>query len=166
MVQIDMTFVASIINFILLVALLGAFLYKPMKRFLKEREQLISRNIAEAEAARKEAARLKEEYEMHIAQARKEVQNIIENAVREGEHARDEIIESARSEAKRIVEKAEREARMKEARAWGELRDQLIAFSVLAASKVASVSVDRDSQEKIIRDLLNDPVFSRIGDSL
>ncbi|HHV61647.1 MAG TPA: F0F1 ATP synthase subunit B [Firmicutes bacterium] len=166
MVQIDMTFFASIINFILLVALLGVFLYRPMKKFLKEREQLISRNISEAEADRREAARLKEEYEAHVAQARREVQDIIENAVREGERARDEIVEGARNEARRIVEKAEREARMREAKAWAELRDQLIAFSILAASKVASASLDQDSQEKIIKELLNDPVLSRMGDLL
>lgn len=93
------TLVAQIVNFVLLLVLLRAFLYRPIKRVMAERERRIAEEHAEAERARAEAEeraadlqREREELERHRRERLAEIE-------REAEAERERHLNDARTEA-------------------------------------------------------------------
>lgn len=60
------TFLASLFNFLVLLALLRAFLWKPVTKAMDERESRIQGSWDEAERERDEAEQLREEYEQKM----------------------------------------------------------------------------------------------------
>lgn len=159
-----MTFVASIVNFLILAVLLTVILYRPITRFLAARQAGIQDSLAKAEEDKAAAAALKDDYKARLSQARKEVHDTIEKAIREGERAREEIIAKAREEARSIVEKARAELEREKVRAWEELRDEVASLSILAASKVVGRLVDSVTHERLVQELIEDPSFVKKGD--
>jgi F-type H+-transporting ATPase subunit b len=99
------TLVAQIVNFVVLLVLLRAFLYRPIMRVMREREQRIADEHAAAEQAREEAeARaeaLKRERE-ELEEARRERLAEVE---REAERLREERLAEVREEAEAARER-------------------------------------------------------------
>ena len=65
---------------------------------MEKRRQTIQNNLEGAEKEKQAATDLRAEYEEHLANARKEAQQIIENANRFSEKAKEEMITVAREE--------------------------------------------------------------------
>lgn len=118
--QIDwITVAAQIVNFLLLVWLLQRFLYGPITRAMKRREERIETRLTEAEDKRREAG-------LEAENLRKKQDEV--------EEQRRRIFEEARREARELREKLEREAREEveeERRSWRrtvtEERDEFLA---------------------------------------
>lgn len=164
MVSLDFTFVASIVNFLLLVGLLVVFLYRPIRRFMREREEKIRNDLLAAEEARKEAEKLKAEYDAHLTQARQEVHDIIERAVKQGEEAENEIIQSAHEESRRILERANQQAAALQEEAWMKLQDDIVRLVLLATSKVAGEKINPEVDEKLVAEFIEQALNGKAGD--
>ncbi|MFW6083626.1 MAG: F0F1 ATP synthase subunit B, partial [Gemmatimonadota bacterium] len=98
--QIDwFTFVAQVLNFLILVLLLRRFLYRPVLRVIEEREEGIRSRVREAEEDRegaRRAAAAAREREAEIESERKERLRAVETDVAA---IRRELLEEAREEA-------------------------------------------------------------------
>lgn len=98
--QIDwFTFVAQVLNFLILVLLLRRFLYRPVLRVIEEREEGIRSRVREAEEERegaRRAAAAAREREAEIESERKERLRAVETDVAA---IRRELLEEAREEA-------------------------------------------------------------------
>lgn len=164
MIQIDMTFFASILNFLLLTALLTFFLYRPVRKFMMDRRDRIKRSLEEAAQSRAESAKMKQEYEARLAQASREAQDIIEKAVVQGERAQAEILDAARKEAKAILEQARAEAARERQVAFEALRDDIVDLVIATAGVVAGRKVDSTDDEAIVKRLLEEGWLSDAGE--
>lgn len=164
MIQIDMTFFASILNFLLLTALLTFFLYRPVRKFMMDRRDRIKRSLEEAAQSRAESAKMKQEYEARLAQASREAQDIIEKAVVQGERAQAEILDAARKEAKAILEQARAEAARERQVAFEALRDDIVDLVTATAGVVAGKKVDSADDEAIVKRLLEEGWLSDAGE--
>lgn len=92
------TFVAQIINFLVLIWLLQRFLYAPVVRAMAERESQIAQRFADAEAAQAEADECRSEYtkkQEELAQAR---ESMLAKAGCDVDAWRDEQLRQARAE--------------------------------------------------------------------
>ena len=103
---------------------------------MNEREKHVANEITAAENSRLEAKKLLEEQRTLLKEARTEAQGLIENAKKQGELQREEIIVVARSEAERIKENAKLEIEQEKEKAVTAIREQVASLSVLIASKV------------------------------
>ena len=92
-------FVAFLINFIILLVLLGVFGYKPILKMLDERQAKIKESMELAEEIKLQSARTEEEVKAQLETARKEGQQIIAQATQIGERLKNEAKEEARQEA-------------------------------------------------------------------
>lgn len=164
MIQIDMTFFASILNFLLLTVLLTFFLYKPVRKFMLDRQDRIKRSLEEAAQSRAESAKMKQDYEARLAQASREAQDIIEKAVVQGERVQAEILDAARKEAKAILEQARAEAARERQVAFEALRDDIVDLVISTASVVAGKKVDSADDEAIVKRLVEEGWLSDAGE--
>ena len=67
LIDINMTLVAQVLNFLILVVILRLVAYKPIMKMLKAREEKIAKSIDAAEADEKKAKELLEAYNKPIS---------------------------------------------------------------------------------------------------
>ncbi len=92
------TVVAQIVNFAILLLLLRQFLYRPILRAMREREQKIVSRLQEAERIQAEANRLAEEYRQKNQEIDTARQQLLAAAREEAERARSEQLKRIRAE--------------------------------------------------------------------
>lgn len=159
MLELGPTTLIQIINFIVLLAVLKALLWKPLILVLEERKRHIKTQLEEAEAINEEARNLKADYEGKIAQAKAEAQKVIQGAMTQAERLKTQIQHEAREEAARIREQAERDVTTERAKALSEVKRYMADLAVSTASKVLQESLDRPTQDR-----LSSEFVKRIGE--
>ena len=74
------TSLVLLVSFLTLLLVLSYFVWKPVKKIMDDREQIIHDDIDSAEQRRVEAERLKEENEALLKQTQSEISELMENA--------------------------------------------------------------------------------------
>lgn len=146
----------AIINFLILVAILNKFLYKPVTKMLDERKEEVVNNLNKAEQAKEEAEKLKEDYALRIKNAKTEAQEIIARANKLGEETKNEIVTQAKAEAEKVSVKAQEEIRLEKTKALAELRDEVATLAVLAAGKILGKNIELRDHEKMVKDFVKE----------
>lgn len=145
---------ATLIIFIILMLLLKKFAWGPLMGIMTQREELIASEIEAAENSRQESQQLLEEQRSLLKEARTEAQAIVENAKKQGDVQREEIITVARAEANRLKESAVREIETEKEKAIAAVRDEVVTLSVLAASKVLGKQISEEDNRALIEETI------------
>jgi F-type H+-transporting ATPase subunit b len=147
-VQIDLfTFLAQIVNFLALVALLRYFLYRRIVKAMDERKRRISERMDEAESKKKEAEEKAASYEEKQKQLQKEKENVLQRARDEAEAKRKELVKEARQDVEHDRKKWEEGMYRQRGSFMDELRNR-------AGEQVCSIS------RKVLRELADEELES------
>lgn len=150
----------AIANFLILVLILGKFLYKPFLGILEKRKQTIEDAFTNADATNRKADEKYEAYTKKLARAEAESREIIKTARLRADDQATMIVEEAKAEAARIKLQAEKEAVREKEKALREVREQIGQLAILAAEQILEKEVSAEGQEDII-----DRVLERAGTS-
>ena len=123
---------------------------------MKQREEFVANEIDSAEKSRQEAAKYLEEQRVLLKEARTEAQELIENAKKQADIQREDIIVSARSEAGRLKESAKLEIEQQKENAVAAIKEQVASLSVLIASKVIEKELSEKDQQKFINEYIQE----------
>ena len=155
LVQVDPgLFIWTIVTFLVLLALLAKFAWRPLLQALAAREETIRTSLADADKARQELERLNRESEAIIRQARVDAEQIVAASRSDAERLRGELREKARAEADGILKNAERQIHLETARALEQIRYQAADLSVAIASKLIQRNITRQDNERLIDDAI------------
>jgi F-type H+-transporting ATPase subunit b len=155
LVQVDPgLYIWAIVTFLVLLALLTKFAWKPLLLALEARQHTIQQALDDAEKAKRELERLNRESEQIIRQARVEADQIITMSRGDAERLREELRQKARAEAEGIVKTAERQIQLETARAIQQIRHEAADLSVAIASKLIRRNLTKEDNEKLIEDAL------------
>ncbi|MFS0645524.1 F0F1 ATP synthase subunit B [Siminovitchia sp. 179-K 8D1 HS] len=144
----------QLLMMIILLVLLKKFAWGPLMGIMRQREEHIANEIESAEKSRAEANKLFEEQKALLKEARQEAQNMIENAKKQAEIQRQEMMDAARQEAGRLKETARLEIEQQKENAVAALREQVASLSVMIASKVIEKELSAEDQEKLINEYI------------
>jgi F-type H+-transporting ATPase subunit b len=147
-------FIWTILTFLVLVALLARFAWRPLLEALERRQATIAQSLDDAQRARQELERLQRESVQMMAAARTEAEAIIARSRSDAEALREELKQKARSEAATIVKNAERQIQLETARAIQQIRHEAVDLSVAIASKILRRQVSREDNEALIQEAL------------
>src|SRR4051794_40523098 len=150
------TFLWHLVNFIVLIALLTYFLYRPIGNMLDERSRRIEESLAAAEQARAEVAQADREREELLASTRREIQTLRDEAQQAADRFIAEARTTAQQEAQRIIERAQQEAAAERDQAMSELRREVASLAVQAAERIIRQRLDGPAQQQLIEEFLND----------
>ena len=150
----------AVANFLILVLILGKFLYKPFLGILEKRKQTIEDAFTNAEATNRKADEKYEAYTKKLARSEAESREIIKNARLKADDHANMIVEEAKAEAARIKLQAEKEAVREKEKALREVREQIGQLAILAAEQILEKEVAAEGQEEII-----DRVLEKAGTS-
>ena len=140
----------AMVNFLILVFVLGKFIYKPFLGMLENRKQMIQEKFDRADAVNKRADARMAKYNRQIAGAEEESREIIRDAKQKAEAQAQAIIDEAKAEAAEIIAKAERTIEMEQAKAIEGLHNEIAELALLAAEQIVGDKIEDAGQEAIV----------------
>jgi F-type H+-transporting ATPase subunit b len=155
--------IVYLINFLLLLAILYFFAYKPFLRLMDERSQRIREGLEAADKAKEESERIQADMERRLDEAHKEGQQFISRTREIADRYLEEERESARREADAFLERARAEIQHERDEAVAEVRRHFADLAIRAAEQVIGRSLDHQSHREIIENVLSES--SDLGDS-
>jgi F-type H+-transporting ATPase subunit b len=154
LINLDKSLIIQMVNFGLLLFLLAKLLYRPLVGKMEERAQAIRKSLDEAQAARAEAQREREEHAGKIQAAHAEAQAIRAAALKEAAEEQRRLVEAARAEAARLVESARAEMSQDIRRARQELRQEVSELATSIAERLIKKSLRDEDHRRIVADAI------------
>lgn len=146
----------TVVTFLCVVAFLGKFAWKPILAALEAREGKIKDDLRSAEESRRDAEKSRLDLEAKITDLQSRTQSLLDQAGKDGQKIREDLLKVAREESSRLAEKTRRELSEEQRRLVAELRGDVASLAVGAAEKILGKSVDKTVQEKALRDAASD----------
>ncbi|HMO84069.1 MAG TPA: hypothetical protein PKC18_04015 [Lacipirellulaceae bacterium] len=144
----------TFVVFLALAALLGWLAWPKISEALLEREKRIEGAIADAAAKHEEAKRLLAEHEAKLATAAGEVRALLEEARRDAEATKAQIVTEARAAAKAEHARAQRDIEVALDAATRHLAEQSANLAVELAGKAIRESINPAKQQELVREAL------------
>lgn len=153
LVQLDPgLYIWTIVVFLILLALLAKFAWRPLLEALDKRQESIRRSLDDAAKAKQELERLQVESQRILAEARGEAESIIARTRDDANRFRDEMRQKAQQEAGNIVKNAQKQIDLETNRALQQIRHEAVDLSVAIASKLLQRNVSKADNERLIED--------------
>ena len=148
------TILLHMFNTALLLAALYFLLFKPVRKFLKAREDKVAEQLDEAAENQKKAVNLLDERKQQLDGAASEVASLIRTGEAQGKARADAVIAAAEAEARQIADKARVQVRIIEQNARQEIYEDAAKLSVQIASMVLAREVTIDDHKRLLREFL------------
>lgn len=142
------------IVFLVLMAVLWKFAWGPISKALDQREERIAADIAAAQAANEDAKKMLAQYEQRLAAAQGEVRGIMEEARRDAEHTKQEILTQARNDARAERDRAVRDIELATDQALKELSERSTNLAIDLASKIVQAELKATDHARLIDEAL------------
>lgn len=146
----------TVVTFVLLLLILKKMAWKPILNSLSERESFIKESVERAETAKKEAEELLEENKKNLARAEEDAQKVIAQGREYAENLKSQILAESKTEAKKLIDDASIEIERKNVEAFNNLKGEIASIAVGAAEKIIRSNLDKEKQEKIVNDFIDD----------
>src|ERR1051325_1175473 len=121
---------------------------------VREREQKLERQLAEAEKNRAEAAALLEEHKRLVAAARGEAAEVLNKAKTVAEKERATLLAKAREEYEQLLARARKEIGEEKEKALLALRREAVDLSIAAAVRLLAASLDTAANRRLVTEYL------------
>lgn len=144
----------SAINFLLLLAIVWTFAFKPLAKTLEDRKAAIEQGLKDAEQARRDRDSAEAERVTTLAEARREANDILTRAQKVSQEARDTDIAATRAELERMRVRAVAEIEAEKQRAIGELRGEVADLALAAAGRVVGETMSDDRERRLVQEFL------------
>lgn len=146
--------ILQIVAFLILVWLLGKFVYPLLMKSVDERQKNIEEAAEAAKEAQKSAAESEVETAKLLAEARKEAAEIVGTAKLEASELLATSEAKARSLAEKIVADAQAQLSKDIDKARRELYDETIDLIAFATEKLTRQKLDKKADEALIKELI------------
>ena len=147
-------FIWTIVTFLVLLALLGKFAWRPLLQALESRQERIRKSLEDAERTRQELERLQQESAKMMQQARIEAESIVTQTRADAERLREELKQKAKDEADNILRNAQQQIQLQTRQAIQQIRHEVADIAVLLASKLLERNIAKEDNARLIDDTL------------
>jgi len=136
MIELNITLIIQLVNFLILLALLNVLIYKPIRGIVKQRQAKMSSDLTEIERFNEQARSKLDEYQAALDRARKEAGEIRESEKKNAVAEEKDILAAAGEEGATALNAARKDidAQSKEARKA--LSQQVKKYAKLVTDKV------------------------------
>ena len=153
------TLIAQICNLFIQLLIVKIFFLDKIKAVLDKRRETADKQIADAEAAKSEAADIKQTYEENMRQAKTKADDMILSAQKTAAQRSEEIISQAQKQAAQIKTKAASDIEMEKKKAINEAKDEISDLAMAIAGKVVGRELNDADQDGMI-----DRFIEELGD--
>ena len=147
-------FIWTIVTFLVLLAILARFAWRPLLSALENRQEMIRKSLDDAEQAKQELERVQQESARIVAEARAEANSIVSNSRSDATKLGEELRQKARAESDAILQNAEKQIQQETDRALSQIRHEAVDVSLMIASKLIQRNLSKEDNEALIEDTL------------
>lgn len=148
--------IAAIAIFVVLLAVLGKWAWKPLINQLRMREKKISDAIESAQDRERESQDLLVHYKARLQRAEDDSEAMLARSRKESTLAREEIIKAARHEARRSTDQATEEIARAKREALRELREKTADLATEIAARVIPRTLSEEDHRRLLSESLGE----------
>ena len=149
-VTIDGTVIVEVITFLVMLYVLGRWVYPRIVDVAEQRQRVIQEQLKDAEEARARAEANLKDAQAKLDDARRSAQSVIDAAAKSSEQLRQELRAKADEEAKRTVENARKQIESERDQAIRSVRTEVADMVVTATEKVIGETLDEQKHRRLI----------------
>jgi F-type H+-transporting ATPase subunit b len=146
---------AQLINFVVLIAVLYRFAYKPILTLLEKRRVRIEKSLAEAQRIDEESRRMEQLKKQKVDEAKREAAAVLEDAAKKAEAVKQETLVKTRTESEKIVMKAKEQIAHERGELLKGVQSEAAELVAGAVEKVLKEKMDGEKDKKFIHDALH-----------
>ena len=150
-----------LLNTLIIFFVARKFLFGPVMKIIKDRQQEIDDLYTKAGEAKEQAALLRSEYEEKLSAATDKADRLVKEAVARGQAREEEIIRKANAEAGAIREKASADIAQEKKKAINEAKDEISVIAMAIAGKVVGRELGDADQADLV-----DSFIEELGDQV
>ena len=141
-------------NFVLFLAIIWTFAFKPVSKMLADRKDRIEQGLADAEQARSDRENAEAERIATLAEARREAGEILARAQKVAQESRDADIAATKTELERLRVRAAAEIEAEKARAISDVRAEVADLALAAAGRVVGETMSDTRQRRLVEEFI------------
>lgn len=146
----------TLLNFLAVFFVLKHFLFKPVMKLIKDRQDEIDGMYADADQAKESAQALQAEYQQKLSVAAETSERIVREAMVRGQSKEEEIIRQANAEAAAIMDKAAADIAQEKKKAINDAKDEISGMAMAIAEKVVGRELNTQDQDKLFDEFLDE----------
>ena len=150
------TAVFTLLNFLAILIVGTKFLWNPVMKIIKERQQEIDDLYSDANTAKTNAKALEAEYQQKLSVATETGERIVKEAVARGQAREEEILRKANADATAIMDKASADIAMEKKKAINDAKDEISEMAMAIAGKVVGRQLTDADQSALVDAFIND----------
>ena len=132
------------------------FLFGPVMKIIRERQQEIDDMYTEASDAKQQAKALRAEYEDKLCAATETSDRLVKEAVARGEAREEEILRRANAEASAILAKAGADIAQEKKKAINEAKDEISVIAMAVVTKVVGRELNAEDQQGLVDSFIDE----------
>jgi F-type H+-transporting ATPase subunit b len=144
----------TVVVFLVLLFVLGKFAWKPLIEGLDRREQSIHNAMREAQAARDEAARMREQLQAEMNKAQEAVRGVMDEARRNAEAMSAELVARGKADVAAERERLHRELQVARDQALQQIWSQAAQLATLISAKAVRRNLNEDDHRRLLDEAL------------
>jgi F-type H+-transporting ATPase subunit b len=137
----DYTLFIQMINFLVLLFVLNLILFRPIRKIIKERNQIVDNFNSDIASLTDSAQESAGQFQQKIQEARKEGAARVQSMKDEGEEAEADLIAATAEEVQTKIDEARKKVASDIQEARSHLQTQVQAFSVAVTEKILGRSI-------------------------
>ena len=145
-----------LLNTVTMFLVLKRFLFKPVLKMIKDRQDEIDSMYEAADQAKASADTLQAEYQQKLAVAADTSERIVKEAMARGQSREEEIIRQANAEAAAIMDKAAADIAQEKKKAINDAKDEISGMAMAIAEKVVGRELKAEDQDKLFDEFVNE----------
>ena len=145
----------QIFGFVIVLIVLGAWVYKPLIDMLEKRREMIAKGLEDANVAAEARANAEAKAETILAEAQSKASGVVSDGSKKAEQAVKDIKVAAEAEAVEIRKKAVEDAEQEREALLGEVRGQIAALAMAATQKLLGEALDDKRQHVLINEFFS-----------
>jgi len=149
---------AQVVNFVLLLIILRAVLYKPILNLLDNRKKMIEKTVEDSKKMEDRLAKLEEDRKSVLSDASKKAMEIIETSKKEAEEERNQSLIKAKKEIAQLAERYRGQLSEEKEQMLKELKKEVAELVIASSAKIIKREFSKDDQhrlEEVIKDELH-----------
>ena len=144
------------VTIIILFLVLKKFFFEKINNFLAARQNAIKDAYDNADAVNRKADEKLEAYNKRIANIESEGRDIIKDAKTRADKQAADIVDEAHKRAEDMIFKAQEEIEREKAQAIVDVKNQIVAYALLAAERIMEKDIQIEGQEVFIDKIIEE----------
>ena len=137
-----------LVNILVLYLRLRMLIWKPVRKFMLDRENRIQSQLDDAAQLKAAAEQTKADYDQRMADVQSACEELLSEGRKQAQEAGQRCVDEAKAEAQHIVEQARADAREEKQRTLDESKEELASLAVELARRV--LTFDEDVRHNIV----------------